>query len=72
ISDTSADVTLVCIDTDAANRDDQFMGGVCAAGYPDIKGCNIRIAGFDSDPGSVHDGGLVGMYMFYPKGTKYY
>lgn len=72
ISDTSADVTLVCIDTDAANRDEQFMGGVCAAGYPDIKGCNIRIAGFDSDHGYVHDGGLVGMYMFYPKGTKYY
>ncbi|MBP5222806.1 MAG: hypothetical protein J6Z35_06570, partial [Lachnospiraceae bacterium] len=72
ISDTSADVTLVCIDTDAANRDEQFMGGVCAAGYPDINGCNIRIAGFDSDHGYVHDGGLVGMYMIYPKGTKYY
>ena len=71
ILDTTADVTLVCIDTDAATRDEQFMGGVCAAGYPDIKGCSVQIAGYDSDHGYVHDGGLVGMYMFYPKGTKY-
>jgi len=71
ILETTADVTLVCIDTDAATRDEQFMGGVCAAGYPDIKGCSVQIAGYDSDHGYVHDGGLVGMYMFYPKGMKY-
>lgn len=72
IHNTQADVTLVCIDTDATTKDEQFMGGVCAAGYPNIKGCTIKISGFDSDHGYVHDGGLVGMYMFYPKGTKYY
>lgn len=72
IKDTTADVTLVCIDTDATTKDEQFMGGVCAAGYPDIHGCSVNIAGFDSDHGYVHDGGLVGMYMFYPRGTKYY
>lgn len=71
IKDTAADVTLVCTDTDATTRDEQFMGGVCAAGYPDINGCTVAISGFDSDHGYVHDGGLVGMYMFYPKGTKY-
>lgn len=71
IRETTADVTLVCVDTDIATRDEQFMGGVCAAGYPDINGCTVQIAGFDSDHGYVHDGGLVGMYMFYPKGTKY-
>lgn len=72
IENTSADVTLICVDTDAANRDEQFMGGVCAAGYPDIKSCTIQIAGYDSDHGYVHNGGLVGMYMFYPRGTAYY
>ena len=71
IRDCSADVTLVCVDTDASTKDEQFMGGVCAAGYPDMHGCKIKITGFDSDHGYVHDGGLVGMYMFYPKGTKY-
>lgn len=72
IKNTEADVTLVCIDTDAETKDEQFMGGVCAAGYPDINGCSVILSGFDSDHGYVHDGGLVGMYMFYPRGTKYY
>lgn len=71
IRDCSADVTLVCVDTDASTKDEQFMGGVCAAGYPDLHGNVIKIAGYDSDHGYVHDGGLVGMYMFYPKGMKY-
>ena len=71
VKDSKADVTLVCIDTDASTKDEQFMGGVCAAGYPNINGCDIAISGFDSDHGYVHNGGLVGMYMFYPKGTKY-
>ena len=71
INDCSADVTLVCIDTDASTKDEQFMGGVCAAGYPDMHRNQIAIRGFDSDHGYVHDGGLVGMYMFYPKGNKY-
>ena len=71
VKDCNADVTLVCVDVDASTKDEQFMGGVCAAGYPDMHGNQIRIDGYDSDHGYVHDGGLVGMYMFYPKGTKY-
>ena len=72
VKDTRADVTLVCVDTDASTKDEQFMGGVCAAGYPDINGCDVSISGFDSDHGYVHNGGLVGMYMFYPRGTQYW
>ena len=68
----SADVTLVCTDTDADTKDEQYMGGACAAGYPDINDCEIKIAGFDSDHGYVHDGGLVGMYIFYPAGIDYH
>ena len=71
VKNTKADVTLVCTDTDASTRDEQFMGGICAAGYPDINGCDVAISGFDSDHGYVHNGGLIGMYMFYPKGTQY-
>lgn len=71
IEQTSADVTLICIDTDADTRDEQFMGGAYAAGYLDLNECNIIIDGYDSDHGYVHNGGLVGMYIFYPKGTAY-
>lgn len=62
-----ADVTLINIDKDASTRDEEFLGGVCAAGYPDIESCSINLSGFLSDHGYVHSGGLVGMYIVYPK-----
>ena len=71
IGDINADITLICIDTDRDTKDEQFMGGVCAAGYPDIICCNIKIDGYDSDHGYVHNGGLVGLFQFYPEGTEH-
>lgn len=71
IENTSADMTLVCTDTDTEYKDEQFMGGAYAAGYIDLSGNAIRIAGYDSDHGYVHNGGLVGMYILYPEDTGY-
>ena len=71
ITNTKADVTLICIDHDKENRDEQFMGGGYAAGYLDVDKCSIKIDGYDSDHGYVHDGGLVGMYILYPLGNSY-
>lgn len=71
IERTSADVTLICTDTDKTSRDEQFLGGAYAAGYIDLNECNVIIDGYDSDHGYVHNGGLVGMYILYPKGLKY-
>lgn len=65
-----ADVTLVNIDTDKENRDEQFMGGAYGNGYPDVTNCTINIAGYTSDHGYVHDGGIGGMYIL-PGGVKY-
>lgn len=63
--------TLVCTDTDAQTRDEQFMGGAYAAGHLDVKNCTVDIDGYDSDHGYVHNGGLVGMYIFYPAGLDH-
>lgn len=71
IEGTEARVTLICTDTDAETRDEQFMGGAYAAGHMDLKGCTVDIDGYDSDHGYVHNGGLVGMYIFYPRGLDY-
>lgn len=60
------DVTLINIDKDKDNKDEQFLGGVCACGYPDLDGCEINLAGYISDHGYVHSGGLLGMYIVYP------
>ncbi|SCW53467.1 hypothetical protein SAMN02910456_01704 [Ruminococcaceae bacterium YRB3002] len=64
ITDSVIDVTLICIDTDSETKDEQFMGGVCAVGYPDIVNCNVTIDGYDSEHGYVHNGGLMGMYIY--------
>ena len=71
IKETSADVTLICVDHDRENRDEQFMGGAYSAGFLDVDHCYIKIDGYDSDHGYVHDGGLVGMYILYPLGNNY-
>ena len=65
------DFTLICTDTDAQTRDEQFMGGAYAAGHLNIKDCAVAIDGYDSDHGYVHNGGLVGMYIFYPAGLDF-
>lgn len=71
IKNTDADVTLVVIDHDKENRDEEFLGGGYAAGNFDVDGVTVNIKGYCSDHGYVHNGGLVGMYVPYPSGNPY-
>ena len=64
IESSDITVTLICIDTDAENKDEQFMGGAAAVGYPDIIDCNINIDGYASEHGYAHNGGIMGMYIY--------
>ncbi len=72
ISYSKVDVTLICVDQDVEDKDEQFMGGAYSNGYIDLTDNEIIIRGYDSDHGYVHDGGLVGMYIQYPEGTEHY
>lgn len=65
IENTTANVTLICVDEDVEYKEEQFMGGAYAAGFINLVGNQIHIEGYDSDHGYVHDGGLVGMYIIY-------
>ncbi len=69
---SKADVTLICVDQDVEDKDEQFMGGAYSNGYIDLTDNEIIIRGYDSDHGYVHDGGLVGMYIQYPEGIEHY
>ena len=71
MENTSVDVALICNDTDALNRDEQFLGGAYAAGYFDLNECYIDIDGYVSEHGYTHNGGAAGMYILYPSGTVY-
>ncbi|MBO4689130.1 MAG: hypothetical protein J5636_11540 [Clostridiales bacterium] len=64
-------ITLVCIDTDRETKDEQFMGGICGAGYPDLLSCYVEIDGYASEHGYAHNGGVLGMYEFYPEGISH-
>ena len=69
IKDCEVDVTLITTDTDATTKDEQFLGGVYATGFMDVRDCHVTIDGYTSEHGYVHNGGIVGMYMEYPLGT---
>lgn len=69
IENSTVDVTLICVDTDAETKDEQFLGGAYSTGFIDVIDCNITIDGYISDHGYVHSGGITGMYMEYPLGT---
>ena len=71
IAGTNSDMTLVCVDEDTEYKEEQFMGGAYAAGYIDLANNSIKIDGYDSDHGYVHNGGLVGMYILYPEDNGY-
>lgn len=68
VTDCEIDMTLICTDTDAATRDEQFLGGVYATGFMGVENCVVRIDGYDSEHGYVHNGGITGMFMQYPIG----
>ena len=68
IRNCDVDVTLICVDTDETTRDEQFLGGILANGFADIENCRVQIAGFVSEFGYCHNGGLVGMLYHYPLG----
>ena len=68
IENCDVDVTLICVDTDEKTKDEQFLGGILANGFADIENCRVRIAGFVSEFGYCHNGGLVGMLYHHPFG----
>lgn len=63
--------TLIAVDTNVEERNEQFMGGAFGGGYMDVDNCSIHIKGFDSNHGYVHNGGVAGIYLFYPEGKDY-
>lgn len=60
------DVTLICVDTDAASPDEQFLGGLFATSFFHVYECNVKLDAYISEHGYVHCGGVTGMHTWYP------
>jgi len=69
IESCNVDVILTCTDTDAATKDEQFLGGVYSTGFIDVVDTVVNVNGFASEHGYAHNGGIVGMYLQHPLGT---
>lgn len=69
VNGCNVDVTLTCTDTDAATKDEQFLGGVYSTGFIDVVDTIVNVDGYASEHGYAHNGGIVGMYLQHPLGT---
>ncbi len=69
VENCQVDVTMICVDTEA-KADEQFLGGIYAAGYINVTGCAVKIDGYVSEHGYTHNGGVTGMCCEYPLNTK--
>ncbi|MBQ7738008.1 MAG: Ig-like domain-containing protein [Oscillospiraceae bacterium] len=68
VSNCQVVVTMVFRDEcDASIKSEQFMGGVLSNGNVGISDTVVKLRGYDSCRGYVHNGGLVGMFYLYDK-----
>lgn len=58
----AVDAELSFIDTNQSETCEEFLGGVYAAGYSEIRNCNVYLRGYAEIYGYAHNGGMVGMF----------
>ena len=62
VGNCKATVELFFEDRCLDKRCEEFMGGILACGVVNITDCTVKIQGYDSCHGYVHNGGLIGMH----------
>ena len=68
VSKCRVDTTLICVDTDGENPDEQFLGGVFGTGFVGVEKTEVALDAYISEHGFVHSGGIGGMLLQYPIG----
>ncbi len=58
----TVDAELSFIDTNQTVTCEEFLGGVYASGYCEIKNCTVVTRGYAEIYGYAHNGGMVGMF----------
>lgn len=71
ISECKTDVTLVYVDTNRKENCEQFLGGILACGYADVEKTSVRLDGYASVHGYVHNGGVIGMHHIHDRGVEH-
>ena len=58
----TVEAELEFIDTNQNETCEQFLGGVYAAGYSEVKNCTVYMRGYAEIYGYAHNGGIAGMF----------
>lgn len=64
-----AEITMITVTPDISCE--EYLGGVLANGFADVENCTVKLAGYTSVHGYVHNGGLVGLDDVNPKDKRY-
>jgi len=58
----TVEAELIFIDTNQSITCEEFLGGVYASGYCEVKKCTVYTRGYAEIYGYAHNGGMVGMF----------
>lgn len=67
---TDAEITIVAVNPDTTCE--EYLGGALANGYADVENCAVKLAGYTSVRGYVHNGGLIGLCDVNPENKRYF
>jgi uncharacterized protein YjdB len=67
---TDAEITIVAVNP--AAYCEEYLGGVLANGFADVEDCVVKLAGYTSVRGYVHNGGVVGLSDVNPENKRYF
>ena len=66
----SVEITIIAVNPEAYCE--EYLGGVLANGFADVENCAVKLAGYTSVRGYVHNGGIVGLSDVNPKNKRYF
>jgi len=64
------EITIVAVNPDAYCE--EYLGGILANGFADVENCTIKLMGYTSVRGYVHNGGIVGLSDVNPENKRYF
>ncbi len=65
-----AEITICAVNPD--RYCEEYLGGILSNGYADVIDCLVKLAGYTSVRGYVHNGGLVGLSDVNPENKRYF
>ncbi|MBA4347834.1 MAG: hypothetical protein C0413_03165 [Clostridiales bacterium] len=72
IQDCAVDAEITIVAVNPASYCEEYLGGILANGFADVENCAIKLEGFTSVRGYVHNGGIVGLSDVNPENKRYF